>query len=263
MAGSVTKYALEVYRLLSKEQQQQICHKLGEKELEAILKNFVENLYIPQSSENGIIPQDDTFLQKIIIDVEKYRVNNTKQTILKDYSRSQVNDMQVLKQADVVMLMYVLGLQFSSEIKKENLKYYEPKTIHDSSLSRAIHSLVACNCDEIECAFEQFLYAIDIDIGENPFSSDLGIHAASMGGIWLNIVEGFAGVYESNEKLYVNPKLPKAIKSISFRYHCRGVQLDISIADHEVIVDCKDEQEKTIYIAGKEYMFINNLIATY
>ena len=85
-------------------------------------------------------------MSKKILDISGYRNDNIKQTILKDYSREQVNNMQVLKQSDVIMLMELLPDLFSGKIKMANWEYYEPKTIHDSSLSRAIYSVVASDC---------------------------------------------------------------------------------------------------------------------
>ena len=93
------------------------------------LEDFADKLYLPQPLENpdGVIPQDDTFMSKKILDISGYRNDNIKQTILKDYSREQVNNMQVLKQSDVIMLMELLPDLFSGKIKMANWEYYEPR----------------------------------------------------------------------------------------------------------------------------------------
>jgi hypothetical glycosyl hydrolase len=255
MVCAAVKNALEIWNLMPDDMRKSISIKLDEQDIESVLKDFRDKIYLPEPDTNGVIPQDDTFMGKAVIDVAKYRIHNTKQTILKDYSRSQVNDMQVLKQADVIMLLYVLRDRFGKEAKKRNLFYYEPKTIHDSSLSRAIHALAACDCDETNFAYDQFLNAIDIDIGDNPVSSDAGIHAASMGGIWLDIVEGFAGVYLIDGQLNVDPKLPETIKSICFRYQWGDCELLINVIGSAVRISCNNDAKKEVNVAGRRYSF--------
>ena len=87
----------------------------------------------------------------------------------------------MLKQPDVIMLLHLLKDKFSEAAKRDNWYYYEEKTINDSSLSSAIHSIAACDFNDTEKALENFIEAIEVDIGENMKSSDIGIHAAAMG----------------------------------------------------------------------------------
>lgn len=109
---------------------------------------FLQKLWRPDIQQDGILPQDDAFLSKPVIDLAKYKANAGKQTILLDYSRAEVNEMQILKQADVVMLMYMLPDLFTPQTCLANLRFYEARTIHDSSLSKAIHGIVAARCKD-------------------------------------------------------------------------------------------------------------------
>lgn len=107
---------------------------------------YLKELLLPEIQPDGVLPQDDSFMAKPVINLAKYKAAAGKQTILLDYSRAEVNEMQILKQADVVMLNYMLPEQFSAASCLANLQFYEPRTIHDSSLSKAIHGIVAARC---------------------------------------------------------------------------------------------------------------------
>lgn len=234
-----------------------------EPQLLARLMEFADGLYLPQPLEEpkGVIPQDDTFMSKRIIDISKYRMDNVKQTILKEYSREQVNEMQVLKQADVLMLLEIFPDLFPVDVKIANWNYYEPKTIHDSSLSRAIYSVVASDCGEPEKAYDSFIHAIDIDMGQNPCSSDEGIHAAAMGGIWLSVVRGFAGVRVLEKGLGVNPCLPDEIREIQFSLTYRKKKMQVCVTAAKVSLVSDDKVEIDVMIGDKRYCFVDRLEA--
>lgn len=116
-------------------------------------QRFLARLWLPEANADGVIPQDDTFMSKPAIDLSRYKAKAGKQTILLDYSRAEVNEMQILKQADVVMLNYLLPERFTPQQCAANLAFYEPRTIHDSSLSKAIHGIVNARCGDTEGAY--------------------------------------------------------------------------------------------------------------
>lgn len=143
-------------------------------------------LYLPQPDENGIIPQDDTFAGKPLLpDIDRYRDAPVRQLILQDYTRDQVMDMQVLKQADTVMLLTLLPNLFDPETVKKNVRYYAERTVHDSSLSYCMHSLAFAMAGDREMAQAFFEKSLVIDLNDNPLESTDGIHAAAMGGILM------------------------------------------------------------------------------
>lgn len=223
---------------------------------------FLEKLYLPQPNEELIIPQDDTFLSKPIINLEKYRSDAGSQSILLDYSRDEVINMQILKQADVVMLLYLLPNLFSEDIVRKNLLYYENKTIHDSSLSKSIHAIVAARLGMIDWAKDLYNDACKIDLGDNPHSSDDGLHAASLGSIWLMIILGFAGISFDN-KLTIHPKLPSDWESLSFPFTWKGRQLFIKLSKSEVRIINNSAEEIDISICGKNYLLQNEVSVSY
>ncbi|MGK9173422.1 glycoside hydrolase family 65 protein [Yokenella regensburgei] len=199
--------------------------------------HFLQHLWRPEPGEDGILPQDDAFLSKPTIDLAKYKANAGKQTILLDYSRSEVNEMQILKQADVVMLAYMLPEQFSRQACLANLRFYEPRTIHDSSLSKAIHGIVAARCQEREMSYRFWQEGALIDLGVDPHSCDDGIHAAATGAIWLGAIQGFAGVSVRHGELHVDPVLPVHWQSLRFPLCWQNSDLLITINETEIRIN--------------------------
>ena len=130
-------------------------------------EEFADRLYVPVPNEELVIPQDDTFLsKKRIPDIEKYKKSQIKQAVLLDYSRDEVVDMQVLKQADVVMLLNLFPYMFSKDVVKKNVLFYEERTIHDSSLSYCAHAQACAAIGETELSWEFFKKCMVIDLDD-------------------------------------------------------------------------------------------------
>ena len=149
--------------------------------------------------EDLVIPQDDTYLELEEIDLTKYKKQETIRSIYRDYNAEQINNIQVTKQADTLILFYLLeqtflqdDLRFRDEVKRANFDYYEPRTLHDSSLSLATHAILANDLGEHDLAYSLFKEATEIDLGPMMNTSDDGVHAAAIGGVWKSAVFGFA-----------------------------------------------------------------------
>ncbi|GMB10124.1 glycoside hydrolase family 65 protein [Thermolongibacillus altinsuensis] len=244
--------AIRYYEEL-KQHRPEILEKLNEKlNLDDAYKKWtekVDKIYLPQPREEDlVIPQDDTYLTKQIIDLTKYKNQTQVGTIFEDYNMEQVNNIQVSKQADVMVLFYLLENKFSQEVKRANWNYYEPKTLHDSSLSLSTHCILASDMDDRELAYELFERAARIDLGPNMKSSDHGMHTASIGGIWQSVVCGFGGVRMLDGKLRINPKLPKQWKKLVFPIYWRGDRLEVTVT-HETLHVKKvtNENEKVVF----------------
>ncbi len=195
------------------------------KEMEA----RVDQVLLHPPNEDLIIPQNDTFLQLQEIDLTKYKQQEHVGSIFLDYNLEQINQIQVCKQADVVILLYLLEHLFPKEVKAANFKYYEARTLHDSSLSLSSHAILAADLGDLELSYELFRKAAAIDLGPNMKSSDHGIHAASIGGIWQMIVCGFGGVRMVGGRLRIEPTLPTAIQQLSFPIIWQGNRLQLTI----------------------------------
>jgi hypothetical glycosyl hydrolase len=117
-------------------------------------------MYLPKPTENLVIQQDDTYLCKKIIDLYKYKNQEQVGSIFEDYNLEQINGVQVSKQADVILLLDLLEQLFDNDVKKDNWAYYEPKTLHDSSLSLSTHSILASDLGDKELAYKLFKKAL-------------------------------------------------------------------------------------------------------
>ncbi|MDN7242181.1 glycoside hydrolase family 65 protein [Planococcus sp. N028] len=222
-------------------------------------EDFLSRLYLPEANKEGLIPQDDTFLGLPQIDLEKYKKKQGSQGILLDYSRQEVNGMQILKQADVVMLLYLFPNLVSPETAIRNLEYYEAHTIHDSSLSKAIHAIVAARCNKPEMAYRFFQEACLIDLGMNPSSSDEGLHSAALGALWLTTVFGFANVSFEEDALKLDPKLPEAWTELVFPLMHRGRRLEIRLTHENIRVVKHSGPELCVKAAGQEFLLTDQL----
>jgi len=205
----------------------------------ASAERFLARLWLPEANEQGVIPQDDSFFAKPAIDLGPYKARAGKQTILLDFSRAEVNEMQILKQADVVMLQYLLPERFDRAQCAASLAYYEPRTIHDSSLSKTIHGIVAARCGDIPTAYRFWQEGTLIDLGEDPHSSDDGIHAAATGAIWSGAVQAFAGLSVQHGELHLAPALPDAWRRLRFPLSWRGVDLTVDIDGETVTLGAR------------------------
>lgn len=156
--------------------------------------------------------------------------------MFQDYNLEQVNNIQVSKQADIMVLFYLLENKFSQEVKRANWNYYEPKTLHDSSLSLSTHCVLACDMDDRTLAYSLFEKAARIDLGPNMKSSDHGMHTASIGGVWQSVVCGFGGVRMLDGKLRIDPKLPKQWKELAFPIYWQGDRLEVKVTNHGVTI---------------------------
>lgn len=240
MAHFNLKLAIRYY-VESKESNPELFKKLLEKlDLEVAYSEWQEKadkVYLPEPrKEDLVIPQDDAYLGLEQIDLSKYRNQAKVRTIYRDYNSEQINELQVTKQADVLVLLYLLeqlsisGIrQFPEEIKKANFDFYEPRTLHDSSLSTATHAILANDIGYSDLAYSLFQKSIEIDLGERMDTSNDGIHAAAIGGLWKTAVFGFAGVRIRQGQLSINPKIPRNWRFMEFNISWQGQILHLAI----------------------------------
>lgn len=245
VAGELKTEKPELYAGLSK--------KLGG--LDALKRSIEEKLdkiYLPQPDENGIIPQFDGYFDLKELDLRKYKESPVVGLIYQDYNSHMLNDYKVAKQADVVELLYQQEDLFSPEIKRKNYFYYEERTLHDSSLSKAIHSVLACDLGLDEMSYKMFHGALFTDLGNKMTSSNDGIHSANMGGIWQDVVMGFGGVRLYHGKLRIAPHLPKEWKKLSYAVIWRGNRLRVTIEEGAVTLKNEGAAVNGLLIGGCE-----------
>lgn len=252
--------AMEYYLLL-KEEKVEIFERLDKKlDLTETYKEWVDKrpkIYLPKPREKDqVLPQDADYLSLKEIDLAPYKNREQVGTLFLEYNLEQVNKMQVSKQADVMVLFFLMEDLFSDEVKKASWDYYEPKTLHDSSLSLSTHCILASDMENSELAYSLFTRARNIDAGPNMKSSNDGIHAASIAGIWQSTVFGFGGVRMLNGKLRINPRLPKEWSVLSFVINWHGERLSIKVTDKDMqIINETGMKEVTFEHKHQVYQF--------
>jgi alpha,alpha-trehalose phosphorylase len=187
-----------------------------------------EHMYIPHDPVRGITPQDATFLTH-----ERWDLAHTPPArfpLLMHSHPLTIYRHQVLKQADVVMAMFLLGDEFSLEQKRRNFEYYDPLTTGDSSLSASIQSIVASEIGDEESACRYLDFALLMDLADVAGNMSHGVHIASAAGGWMGLVFGFGGVRDFDGRLTIDPHLPKRFRSLGFslRFHDRQVRVRLA-----------------------------------
>ena len=208
--------------------------RLGMENRVAQWQECAEKLVLPVAGEDNILPQDDDFMTLPEIDLTIYRAGEKK--LRKDYPYPTYTRLKVSKQADVMNLFLLREDLFPQEVKKASLAYYEPYCVHESSLSLCAYSMLAADCGEQELAYRFFERARAIDLGPDMKSSDEGIHAASLGGIWQCCVLGYCGVRLCGSQLRIAPNLPKNWESVTAKIWWRGSQLEVTSTHEDVTV---------------------------
>lgn len=265
----MTKFILELTeRLLEKlpKEQPDVYERLKELADLAALKTDIHKkvslLYLPQpDADTGIIPQFDGYGDLREIDLTKYKKAASVGTVFEDYSGEEIGKCQAGKQADIVELLYQLDDLVSTEVKKKNYLYYEARTLHDSSLSKAIHSVLACDLGMMDEAYAMFQQAAATDMGPNMGSSDMGIHSANMGGIWQDVVMGFGGVRITDEQLRIAPHLPENWSKLIYPLCWKGRALKVTVTREELCIENQGKpvevllkDKKTMLVSGKTMM---------
>ena len=248
--------AVEYYDML-KEERPEIFERLNEKlnldENYPKWKDGAERIYLPQPTEEGILPMDDRFMKGQYIDLTKYKKQDFVAGIMKDYSLDQIQNIQVCKQADCLVLFYLMEDRFTPEVKRASWEYYVERTLHDSSLSLSTHAVQAADMGDDDMAYDLFRKAATIDLGPYMGTSDAGIHAASFGGVWQCVVYGFGGVRMLNGKLRINPRLPKKWDELSFTLYWKGEKLGVTITrDHVDVQNLTGGKKVVLSVNGKE-----------
>ena len=209
-------------------------------------------MHIPFDETRRIHPQDETFLDREPWDLDA--TPRGKFPLLLHYHPLVIYRHQVLKQADIVLAMFLLGNEFSGEQKRRNFDYYDPLTTGDSSLSSCVQGIVAAEIGRERQALEYFQYALLMDLGNVAGNASDGVHIASAAGVWSSLVFGFGGVRDFDGRLSFTPRLPHAWNQLAFSLRFCGRQIRVRLTHDEesYLIDEGDPLE--VIIRGEPHL---------
>jgi len=157
-----------------------------------------------------------------------------------------------IKQADVLQGIYTFEANYDKATLKKNFDFYEPLTVHESSLSPCIHSILASSLGYEDLAYKFYLRTARLDLDDYNHDTDDGLHITSMAGTWMSVVEGFGGVRVQQGVLHLNPSLPKQWQGYSFRITFRGALLKVAVKANAIIIENESDQKLSMQVAGIE-----------
>ena len=192
---------------------------------------IINNIYLPYCKDLDVFIQNDGFLNKDLQPVSSIPINQ--RPINQHWSWDKILRSPYIKQADVLQGFYFFEDDFSNDELLKNFNYYEQFTVHESSLSACIHCILASKTNDLNKAYDYFVRASRLDLDDYNKEIKQGLHITSMGGTWMSIVEGFAGLKIINDKVYLNTKIPKQWESYSFKVNLKNRKIEINV-NHKV-----------------------------
>ena len=229
-----TQFAIDHVKKTNSTRFQEIVSKTQFDEAKECAKwrDISEKMYYPVDERRGVILQQDGFLDK-----ELLRVNDLKPSqrpLNQKWSWDRILRSCFIKQADVLQGLYLFEDDFDMETLRKNFDFYEPMTVHESSLSPCVHAILAAKLGYKERAYEFYLRTARLDLDDYNNDTEEGCHITSMAGTWMSVVKGFGGMRVKNGQLHINTFLPDKWKSYSFRLEFRNRVIKIRVTSDGV-----------------------------
>jgi maltose phosphorylase len=249
---SYTLESLESMRTANPERYRELSGALGitEDELEC-WRGISERMYFPEVKDLGIWEQQDGYMDKELLTVAD--IPREELPLNRHWSWDRILRSCFIKQADVIQGLYFFPELADRETVRRNFDFYEPRTVHESSLSASVHSVVASRIGYREKAYELYLRTARLDLDDYNADTDEGVHLTSMAGSWLAIVQGFAGLSVKDGALRLEPYLPAHWTGYSFQLTFRARRLRVSVTPERVTVDRLSGDPLSVVIFGSEH----------
>ncbi|WP_051192045.1 glycoside hydrolase family 65 protein [Microbacterium luticocti] len=211
-----------------------------------------ECMHIPYSPQLGIHPQDEVFLEKEVWDLE--RTPPEQRPLLLHFHPLVIYRYQVLKQADVVLALFLQGTHFTPEEKLADFEYYDPLTTGDSTLSAVVQAILAAEVGYQDLALDYFQRALFVDLADLHHNAADGVHVASAGGVWTALVSGFGGMRDDGGRLSFDPRLPAGWDDLQYVMHWHGTPLHVTLRRDALTVAADDGAPVPFCVRGREYV---------
>ena len=247
-------YAVEQINKVEKEYASDFSRIMSKVNLDAAeiahWKAVADNMYFPYSEELGIYLQQDGFLDKELVKV--HDLDRSQRPINQKWSWDRILRSPYIKQADTLQGFYFFEDHFTKVELEKHFNFYEPFTVHESSLSPCVHSIQAAVLDKMEMAYTFYLRTSRLDLDDYNKEVEEGCHITSMAGTWMSIVEGFGGMRVKNDTLHFEPKIPKEWQGYSFKINFRNQIVKVVVNQNETSFSLDGTQAIKVIVKGKE-----------
>jgi maltose phosphorylase len=216
-----------------------------------LFKQISDQMYFPKDENRGIYLQQDGFLDKEIASVDTIPMGQ--RPINQNWSWDRILRSCYIKQADVLQGFYFFENDFTKAELERNYNFYEPITVHESSLSPCVHSILAAKLGKEDKSYEFYTRAARLDLDDYNNDTEDGCHITSMAGTWMSIVKGFGGMTVANNALHFSPFLPKQWTEYSFKINFRANQIQIRVYELGVEIQNLSNTACTINAFGNAY----------
>lgn len=256
MAARNLRFAAEVVRRLERDAPDAyaaLVERLGLGPEEAPeWERAAERMFVPYSEELGVHPQDAHFLEREVWDLAA--TPPEQKPLLLHFHPLVIYRFQVLKQADVVLALLLAGDSFSTEQKRRDFEYYDALTTGDSTLSAVVQSVIAAEVGYRELSYRYFDHALRVDLDDLHRNSADGVHVASTGGVWMTLVQGFAGMRDTGRRLSFDPRLPAHWGALRFSLAWRGSRISVELTRDGIAFEIVEgEATCSVWVRGAEY----------
>lgn len=252
MAKKLFEYTLEVLEAMRGEAAAaygELATRIGlTDEEQKDWQNKAQHMKIPKDERTGIFEEHDGFFDLPHLDIHAIPV--TEFPLYSHWSYDRLYRYDMIKQPDVLMFMFLYSSEYSLEEKRANYDYYEPRCIHESSLSPSIHSILAAEIGRSEEAYRFFEFATRLDLDNYNRNTREGLHTTSIAAAWMNIVYGFGGMRSDGERLVLNPSIPERWRSYRFMVTYQGTKLLVEVDQNEASVSAMTGGEVEISMYG-------------
>ncbi|MFT4187018.1 MAG: glycosyl hydrolase family 65 protein [Aeromicrobium sp.] len=228
----------------------QVVRRLGLTDDEvAQWERAARDIAIPFDEHLGVHPQDAHFLEREVWDLDRTPLD--KRPLLLNYHPLVIYRFQVLKQADVVLALFLQGDQFTAEQKRADFEYYDPITTGDSTLSAVVQSIMAAEVGYADLAYRYFCSALYVDLADRHQNTADGVHVASVGGVWSALACGFGGFRDHGGAFSIDPRLPAEWDELAYRVTLEGTRVRVVVRVDEVELTVEDGDEARLSVRGE------------
>jgi len=255
LATWTLKYTLDVVNFVKKEfpilyEELVAKWKFNELQETGRWKDIIDNMYFPADTGKNVFLQQDGFLDKELAPAGT--IPEDEKPINQHWSWDRILRSCFIKQADTLQSLFWFEDDFDKSTLKRHFDFYEPLTVHESSLSPCVHSIIAAKLGYFDRAYELYLRTSRLDLDDYNNDTEDGLHITSMGGTWMAFVMGFGGLRVKNGKLIFNPFLPENWDSYSFRVNFRSAHIEVIKKHSKLLLINHSEADVPVIVWGKE-----------